>query len=428
MMQRLHWEISASFALLFCLLCGSCDVFEPDTIELWTDRSEFAWYAQYFNASQSQYHVEVTYTDSVANDLLNAVKPPDIVVGNWLKSSTMRTLFRPLDDLFKDAGTGKKGKTEKMIAGDFYPKLLALGIMDEVQYLLPVAFNLPALVFSQSNAGLLSNQFTLDLDEIKTIGMGYNIERAGVYSRIGFSPAWNNSFLFVIATLYDAAFQEAEPITWDNDALERAIDYISTWIREANTSIQAEDDFSFKYRYDPPEKLVLSGRILFTYMDSAEFFTLPPEQRARLDFRWITGHASISLAEETVYYGICHGGRAKKASNAFTQWFFRADTQRLLLEKSRDFQLNETLFGIAGGFSAMRTVTEQVFPRFYPGLLGHIPPEEFLSPPKILPHQWTALKEKVILPYLHDRIRNTDEEEIRSLERRITEWYRINGG
>ena len=202
--------------------------------------------------------------------------------------------------------------------------------------------------------------------------------------------------------------------------------WIQKWINEANTSIQAEDDFIFKYCYDPPAKLVSSGRILFTFMDSSVLFILPEERRANLDFRWIAESNSIPVDEGSVYFGIHKKAKAKKAAVAFARWFFSTDTQRLLLEASNSKRLLETSFGIGGGFSAMRTVTEQVFPLFYPSLLGSMPPESFLSPPAILPQNWMIVKEKVILPYLKDRIRHSEGDEIRSLERRITDWYRLN--
>jgi hypothetical protein len=408
----------------------SCTVFESDTVILWTDRPEFALYAQYFNANQSRYHVEVQYFNALTDELVGAAYLPDIVVGSWLKNASVRTLFRSLNDLFKN---------DVIASEDFYPKLLALGNIEEVQYLLPVSFNLPTLVYSQNNSSFINNQFVLEPEEIKSLGQSYNIsnvEGAGVYSRIGFSPAWNDSFLFVMATLYGASFreedtngwtdEEEEALLWDDSALFKALQYIREWIHDANTSIQAEDDFAFKYFYEPPEKLALSGRILFTYMNSAELFTLVPELRSKLDFRWIASNNSIPLSEEAVYYGICKQGKAKTGAVSFTEWFFQVETQNALLTMSKDMYINESLFGIAGGFSAMRTVTEQVFPQFYFELLGHIPPEDFLEPPNILPQQWTALKEKVILPYLKECIRNKDAESVRSLDRRISEWYRIN--
>ncbi|MDR3170834.1 MAG: hypothetical protein LBU17_04305 [Treponema sp.] len=415
---------SISLVIALSTGLGSCAFFEPNTAVLWTNRPEFAIYVAYFNASQDKYTVETRYFESPAQKLTDTREGPDIVIGDWLKSISTRTLFRSLDPLFKQ---------ELLSSTAFYPRLLALGNIDGTQYLLPVAFNIPAIVFAQSNGGMLSDPFTIGLEEIKTLGKAYNIENKGVYSRMGFSPAWNDAFLFITATLFNTAFKEAPvqesiPISWDAVALEHAMTYISSWIAEANTGIQAEDDFVFKYCYDPPAKLAMSGRILFTYMNSAEFFTLDQEQKANLDFRWIAENDTIPLSEDTVYYGISKKGKAKAASIAFTTWFFKLETQRLLLEISKNYRINENLFGIGNGFSSLRIVTEQVFPQFYPSLLGHMPPEAFLAPPNILPRNWIALKERVILSYLHDRIRYTGQDALRPLERRVSDWYRLNKG
>jgi hypothetical protein len=402
------------------MLLGSCGFFEPTTAILWTDRPEFAFYAEFFNSGQTQYKIEVRYFASPAEKLTDTREYPDIVVGSWLKSASTRNLFLPLDRLFKD---------ELIEETAFYPRLLSLGRIEDKQYLLPVSFNIPALVFAPENGVLLSNFFTITPEEIKGISKEYNIiENNGAFSRMGFSPAWNDEFLFVITTLFNTSFREASPIAWNPGALELAVDYINHWIADANTDIDGVDDFMFKYFYDPPAKLVISGRILFTYMMSSEFFTLPPERRANLDFRWIAERDTIPLSEETVYYGIYRNGKAKKAASAFTGWFFQEETQRIFLEACKQNRMSETLFGIGNGFSAMQTVTEQIFPLFYPGLLGHIPPEAFLSPPNILPRNWITLKQRVILPYLHNRLRPDSQRDPRSLERQIADWTRINRG
>jgi ABC-type glycerol-3-phosphate transport system substrate-binding protein len=402
------------------LLLGSCSSRNSNIAVLWTDRPEFALYAEYFNTAQGDYKIETRYFESPAQQLTGkAGAYPDIVAGSWLKSAATRTLFRPMDRLFKK---------DRLSRESFYLPLLALGNIDDKQYLLPVSFNIPALIFAQDKGELLSSPFTLTLEEIKTLGKSYNIETNGVYSRMGFSPSWDDDFLFVSAVLAGASFREASPLAWDNDALEKALAYVESWISEANTSIQAEDDFSFKYFYDPPAKLVISGRVLFFYRASSDLFTLPQERGANLDFRWIAGKDTIPISEDMVYYGIYRHSRAQKAAEAFTLWFFREDTQRLFLEAGKNQRLNETRFGIAGGFSALMTVTEQVFPQFYPSLLGHMPPHSFLSPPNILPRNWIAMKERVILPYLHDRIRATGRGDIRSLDRRLSDWNRLNRG
>jgi len=396
---------------------NSCGLFSSNRLVLWTDRSEFALYGEYFNASQDKYKVEVRYFESPAHRLAEMVEYPDIVAASWLKSASVRTFFRSLDSLL-----GKDG----LKSSDFYSKLLAQGIVDGHQYLLPVNYNIPAMIFSRESRNPPSNPFTIEVEEIKQKSKAFNVVSNGVYSRMGFSLSSNDEFLFVVAILFGAAFREAAPIAWESQALEQSIAWVQKWIEEANTSIQVEDDFAFKYFYDPPDKLVNSGRILFMFMDSSSFFTFPEERRTNLDFRWIAADDVIPLDEGGVYYGIHKKTKALNAAKAFTKWFFAAETQKLFLETARSNRLHESSFGIAGGFSAMRTVTEQVFPQFYPDLLGRMPPESYLSPPNILPRNWIAMKQRVILPYLRDRIRHATREEVRSLERRISDWYRLN--
>ncbi|MDR0759976.1 MAG: hypothetical protein LBF74_07695 [Treponema sp.] len=417
---RYPWLIPVFLLFSSCaFLQAPLGLGETTAAVLWTDRPEFALYAANFNTSQSRYKIEVRYFESLAQKLTNTTEYPDIAVGSWLKSVSTRTLFRPLDDLFKNKSLDPKA---------FYSQVLALGRIEDKQYLFPVSFNLPALVVSRKNSGLFSNLFVTGLEEIKSLGKEYNRKTNGSFSRMGFSPSWNNDFLFVTVALFNTSFREASPLAWDPQALDQAILYIRDWIEEVNGGVDAEDDFIFKYFYEPPSKLAIAERILFTYMDSSEFFILNDEQRSGLDFRWIAENDTIPLLEDTTYFGICKAGKARKASRAFTQWFFQEETQRSFLEQSRANRLNETFFGIAHGFSALKTVTEQIFPQYYPGLLGHVPPETFLLPPNILPGRWTAIKDQVILPYLHDRIRSPSRTEVRTLERSLADWLRVNRG
>ncbi|MHC6201750.1 extracellular solute-binding protein [Breznakiellaceae bacterium SP9] len=418
-----------TFPLLLCLTCllTSCALYEyaaglftqPTVAAVWTDRPEFALYTEYFNTSQSEYKVELHYYDSPAlklTDASNTAAFPDIVVGSWLKSTATRNLFKPLDDYFEDGILEKEA---------FYPRLLALGTIENAQYLLPVSFNIPAIVFERSKGELLKSRFTVSLDEIRDLGKEYNTLRGGAFTRMGFSPSWSENFMYLTAVMNDVSFREGTPAAYNAAALELTMDYIQDWIRSANTNIQMEDDFAFKYFYDPPAKLILGGRILFTAIESSKLFTLPEEQRKLMDFRWITKDGPIPLSDEAVYYGIYHNSKAVKAARAFTAWFFSISTQEALLENARLDRMRENHFGIAGGFSGLRTVTEQVFPRYYQDLLGHMPPADALSPPNILPRHWTTLKEKVLFPYLRERIRYAGSGEFRPLDRRIFEWNRL---
>jgi ABC-type glycerol-3-phosphate transport system substrate-binding protein len=416
--MRLSFRVvtAAILCAVFAAL-SSCELVEPKVAVLWTDRPELAVYTELFNASQSRYKVEVFYREAPAQALVGAKEYPDLVVGSWLKSASTRTLFRPLDYFFEELLLSETS---------FYSKLLALGNIDGKQYLLPVSFNLPALIFSRENASLIPSPFTLSLDEIRELGKAHNVETDGAFTRMGFSPRWNDEFLFVAASLFGASFREGTPLAWDKGALEKAVAYLKEWTTDANRSAAAEDDFEFKYLYDPPHKLASSGRILFAYISSAALFTVPAEGRAVIDFRWIAKDSAIPVAEGSAYLGICKRGKARNAADAFVQWLYKEETQRKILEQSKKLRLNESVFGIAGGFSALRSVNEDIYPLFYPGLLGHVPPAEYLSPPNILPKDWTTLKLRVVLPYLHDRVRVSNDVKVQSLEDRISEWYRLN--
>lgn len=408
------------FLLILCCVSAlaSCAIGEQRAAVMWTDRPEFVAYAEHFNATQSRHKLEVFYKEAPAQALIGADDVPDLVVGSWLKSASTRAFFTPMDFFFEDL---------LLIENSFYPSLLKLGNLEGKQYLLPVSFNIPAFIFSRENSAIVAKSFTLSPEDVKALGKTYNERKDAYFTRMGFSPRWDDEFLFVFATLYGASFREGTPLAWDDAALERAISLVKSWTTEANGDAAAEDDFAFKYLYDPAPKLAASGRILFAYMTSDRLFTVPGELRATLDFRWIARDSSIPVVEGAAYLGMCKKGKARNAANAFVQWFYKEETQRQLLDLSKRYRTTESVFGIADGFSAIKSVNEQIFPLFYPGLLGHVPPEDYILAPNILPKDWTTLKRRVVLPYLHDRCGAVEPKgKGAALGERIEDWYRQN--
>jgi ABC-type glycerol-3-phosphate transport system substrate-binding protein len=405
----------------FCKICllamafilTSCNI--NKTAQIWTDRSEFALYGELFNASQNQYKVAVRYVEFPAMEIKKQ-NNPDLIVASWLKNGSTSSNFKSLDNLF-----GNK----KLSRNLFYPKILSVGRIDRNQYLLPVSFNIPALIFSKSKAQSLSNQFTVDFDEIKKLGKEYNTVNWGAYTRLGFSPLWNDNFLLSAAMLFGASFKDANPLAWDAAALEKSMVFINKWTNEINTSTQAEDDFTFRYFFEPPEKLIQSGRILFSYIESDDLFLMSEESKNLLDFRWVMEQNKIAVAENLVYLGMPKRVKSKRAAKAFIVWFFNFESQRRILEYTRANRINESIFGICGGFSSLNVVTEQIYPLFYPELLGRMPPSDFFTNTAILPANWVIIKERVVMPYLNDRARKERADESYPLERRLADWMRI---
>ena len=409
-----------SFVLISCS--------DKNTVQIWTDRPEFALYGEFFNNAQKQYKVSVKYMEFPINGL-NRANSPDIIIASWLKNSSTQTYFKNISNIFG---------TKKLSRNIFYPRLLAAGRIDgRNQYLLPVSFNVPALIFSKEQESEISNQFTINFDEIKRISSEYNTEVNGSYTRMGFSPLWNSDFLFDIAMLRGASFREDEPaqgartsarnpLVWDSPALERSMSFIHDWTNEINTSSRMDEDFSFKYFSESKERLIQSGRILFSYIKSNQLFLIDDEVMPALDFRWIMEQGMIPIAEDMIMLGIPKWSNSQNAARAFIMWFFSAESQRQLLDYFRSNRLNENIFGICGGFSAISSVTEYVYPVFYPELLGRMPPSEYFMEPNILPARWAAIKDRVILPYMSERAGVENSGAIVPLERRITDWVRLN--
>jgi len=384
------------------------------TAQIWTDRPEFALYGEFFNMVQSQYKVSVKYVEFPVSEITRQ-NCPDVIAASYLKNSATSVTFRSLDGLFG---------ANKLTRNIFYPRLLAVGRIDRNQYLIPVSFNIPALIFSSNRVQDLSSQFTIDFDEVKNLSRPFNTTSRGLYTRMGFSPHWNDNFLLIAAVLSGASFREESPLAWDPDALEQSMASINNWTTEINGGNQAEEDFTFKYFFEPPDRLIRGGRILFSYIESDELFILNEDRKTNLDFRWIMEQNMLPVTDKTVYLGIPKRSKSQAAARAFIQWFFTIETQRTLLEFSRTSKINETVFGICGGFSALSSVTEQVYPLFYPELLGRMPPSENFMLPNVLPANWAVLKERVIMPYLNERARNGGGDLI-PLERRVADWMRI---
>lgn len=406
----------AATALLF----SGCPGKDNGITIIWTDQAEFASYAELFNSSQSRYRIVVEYKDNPSGALINATTLPDIVVGPWLKGEKTRSRLIPLDYLFTELRISSK---------QFYEPLLDLGSVRGRQYLLPVSFNLPSLIFSSDSRDLVTSDFSLSLDQIQSLARAYNAQKSGIYSRMGFSPRWNSEFLYNTAQLFNARFEEDTPLfSWNQSSLDDAVQYLRDWTRTVNTSATAEDDFEFKYLYDPPYKLVTKGKSLFSYMTSDELFVLPQDKIQNIDFRWITRNGQTPVKDNIIYLGVCRNAKHLESAEAFISWFYEEKNQKAMLERSRAMGTMDRTFGISGGFSALQTVNEKSFPLYYPSLLGHLPPTDDLAVPRILPNNWELCKEEIVIPFLVDAASAPPgkEGDVESLEHRIADWLKTH--
>lgn len=368
-------------------------------IVIWTSCREFAQYIELFNATSQENRAILVYKENPALSLPPAKDelPPDLIVGSWLRSDTMHKSFCSLDYLFSH---------KQLFSSMFYENLLEAGKHHGGQFLIPVSFNLPAVIFDKNNDSFVTDNYMLTLEQLRKIGAEYNQKRQnGAFSRIGFAPLNDDSFLYLTAKLFNVNFElKKNNIIWNDQNLINAVSFLKNWIESENGSARIEEDFAFKYLFMPYYRQVLSGRTLFAATKSDSLLKIMHEQEIPIDYRWIVQNGKIFMDDSFVMMGVYKKSRNRTGASEFITWFCQADVQRQILERKESLRLETELFGIAGGFSAVRSVTEHILPIFYTPLLSNLPPAQMLEVPSKLPARWESYKSQVVEPYIRAEI------------------------
>jgi ABC-type glycerol-3-phosphate transport system substrate-binding protein len=387
-------------------------------IVIWTSSSEFAQYSELFNKIYKNDSAVIVYKENPALSLPPASdeEVPDIIVGSWLRTEKIPSDFKSLDYIFD----------YKNLSYDiFYPQLLETGRYFNSQYLLPVSFNIPAIIFSSENSSKISDDYILSLEQLRSLGSEYNkYNKKGNFTRIGFVPLGNDDFLYQAAKLSGVDFRlSVDKIVWNEDALTKTEAFLRDWVITENESAKTEEDFTFKYLFMPDYRQVTSGRTLFAYTTSDRLFKILKDQVIDIDYRWLyapaqnqsensekTESGSIPVDDSLVMLGIYKYAKNVPGATEFISWFFDAESQRQILQRKTSLNLETEQFGIAGGFSAVQNVTEQILPLFYTALLSNLPPAHTLSVPQVLPARWESYLSMVVKPYLRAAIEADDDD------------------
>ena len=381
----------------------SCREESQERIVIWTSCAEFAQYTELFNSTHPGSNAVIVYKENPAQELPPAKDelPPDIVIGSWLRTDKTHKQFKSLDYLFD---------RQTISSSMFYTQLLDAGKVRKNQYLLPVSFNLTAVIFADYNSDYIKENYTLTLDQIKAAGLSYNEkDKKDSFSRIGFLPSANDDFLYLTTKLYGVDFREEKgQITWSDLRLRNAVSYDRDWINNTNGSAQDEQDFAYKYLFMPDYRQVTSGRTLLAYTTSNKMFGYMKGQELNIDYRWIKGDGFIPIEDSFLMTGIYAKASNEQGATEFLSWFFDSETQKAILERKIAMELNNEMFGIADGFSALRDITEHILPIYYNQLLTNLPPAQLLRVPQKLPARWDSYKSVVVEPYLNAAI-TTDE-------------------
>ena len=171
---------------LTAALTVSCAAERAKPVIIWTDRPELASYVELFNAQQDSAQAVVVYKSPLVSALPPAKdeKTPDIIIGSWLKDSRLKKNFVPLENVFDQ---------KHLNPSTIYPSLLKYGAVGVHQYLLPVSFNVPLVIFSAKNTDSIPDAYMLTTDVIRDTAASFNAKNDhDIYPTMGFAPsAWN---------------------------------------------------------------------------------------------------------------------------------------------------------------------------------------------------------------------------------------------
>ena len=383
-------------SVFITLLLLSCSRKTDNRTVIWASSPEFAQYIELFNRTHPDNNVVLVYKENPADSLPPARDEavPDIIAGPYLRNDKTWLNFKSLEFLFDRSILSSE---------DFYTQLLDAGKQHGRKYLLPVSFNLPCVMFASENRELVTNNYTLTLDQIREISAGFNKQnKNGAYTRMGFTPLSYPDFPYLVARLFNVNFRvEKENVVYNNLALKDTIDYLRNWSDSANQSVQTEDDFAYKYLFMPEYRQATSGRCLFSYTTSDQLFRFMHDEDEEIDYRWIYKGDSIPVEDSFVMMGIYDRAENVVGATEFISWFLQSENQKAILDRKAKANLDTEKFGIAGGFSAVREVNDRILPLYYTKLLSNLPPSQMITVPEKLPAKWDSYKEIVIEPYIN---------------------------
>jgi len=364
-----------------------------------------AAYVEYFNTLPSEYKVTLCYQADPARNAVSRNRDADLILGPRLNGSAARRNFESVDRLFGSEYLDREG---------FYAGLLNGGIVEGRQVLLPLSFNLPAVVFPTDAVAGEIPRLVITMEYMSETGAQFNESVREHLVRMGFSPLWQPEFLYTAANIFGVQFRETAEgsVHWNSARLQEMRDFCARWIEEINWGFEQDSLFQAKYLYEPMPKLLETGRILFYVSDSSSIFRNLENHSEEVDFRWLGSPDRIPVGEEVLYFGIPKGSRNPRGARLFLSWIFQPETQARLLSINQEKRLDT--FGIAGGFSALKGVNEREFPQVYKQLLGRIAAEQLLSFSKTLPVDWAEAKERIVIPWLVDYVLGRADEELLS--------------
>lgn len=400
------------------LLLGSCT--QSDTLGrryqtiVATDSPWVPAAIQAYNRTNPEIPVQVHFSQNLKQDLENDTIRIDGVISQNLNYPQAQSLFADLTGILSDLGSP---------ARYFLQDSLSYSSSEGFPLALPLAYDLPVAVFlhtpSTSPVPLegqsIFETWSFEIEDFRSRSQSFSVRTDDRYTRLGYYPGWDREFLLCLSRLSGANFM-ADPtiearLSWDSPGLNQVLEKVRTWQGDGGPNPDQIEEFNRRFAYAPWYRQILDNRVAYRVVRLSEFLALPSEYRSRLQFRWITADGRVPVAENPVYFFLSHNAESTLGVSNFVRWLVSPEGVSQVLET----WIDNGQIGIQflGGIPI--DLRDPVQPReetswekvYYQGI--ELPPNARLSFPPTAPAQWESIIEEVILPWLREEMRNSQE-------------------
>lgn len=377
---------------LLLLLAGACRPSAP--LMILTDAPEMVAYADRFNASEADGRAYVTYSSAPETELRQNPDRYDLVFASSILDKELIESFQNLSSLVRHGA----------VAGSkLYPHLLDSYSHQGRYPVLPAAFDLHIFLTKATDT---PQPLTASFAEIMATNTDFARFRAGAYSRIAFSPMWSRNLFYHYLENRGCLLSAwgKEDFNINSDKMISLLSEFKNVYREVFPleNSRAEKQFREKYLYDHYSNLLASDRILFYDSEFSTWIKMPREEQAKFDFRYFYEDGKMTTEPNVVFFAVPKNSEKKRKAKKFINWFFKEETQKILVAESEKVWLNS--FGIAGRLSSVIETNESTLCVFYPNLLFHLPDPDSVYGSGAKPIGWEQLTEQILDPWVEQNL------------------------
>lgn len=354
---------------------------------------DIAFFAEQFNTAQSKHKILFHYSENCREYLIQE-QIPDIVFDWDIQDTVQRINYKTLRSVL-----GKRG--------NYYSDLLNQGKIRGRQKMIPISFNLPAVIYKHT-PGEAEYQAVVNFKQMDAIARDWNRQNQYEYLKLGFSPLWDQDALYLAYRMFDLQFINKEGgFTVNQTALEQAEEQINRWTGSLIPDINKEQFFRDKYRKTPGYRLIQEEKVLFFYYQTDDLFLIPQPFRSNQLFAWLNNGSKIPSDESFLFAAIPEKTKNAKGAQAFLSWLLNPEIQKMLIQKKN--KEGYTSFGFCEGFSSIKEINEKVLTQFYPELKSRMPRESEILFPEFIPLGFYQAKEEVITDWLVQKLLGKNE-------------------